>query len=307
MKTYPSDFYIENGLQVWTEFYHLKRGACCGSGCRHCPYPITNSKVVSLVPSWTETLLECDIEVVGRTRYCIHPQEKVCQISEVGGTKHLNKQKLLELNCNYILLDKEENKKDIYEFCLKNNIEPLTTHVQSLQDVSIELAHLGVQLKNRKLIKLSERWRAAHLKIQSWDRTSENATWMNLPGVMEWIRRPAIEPQQYVYIIWKDPWMWVAQPTFIADFLNQLGYKTPQAETKYPKNQDLSEFNSQTTCFLFSSEPYDFLKIKEQLKNNFSNPMALVNGESWSWFGSRALKFIESEINTESHNKNLKE
>jgi hypothetical protein len=32
------DFYIENGLYVFTEAYHLKRGKCCKSGCRHCPY-----------------------------------------------------------------------------------------------------------------------------------------------------------------------------------------------------------------------------------------------------------------------------
>ena len=32
------DFYIENGLVVYTAAYHLKRGSCCGSGCRHCPY-----------------------------------------------------------------------------------------------------------------------------------------------------------------------------------------------------------------------------------------------------------------------------
>lgn len=32
------DFYIENGLYVFTEKYHLDRGYCCGSGCRHCPY-----------------------------------------------------------------------------------------------------------------------------------------------------------------------------------------------------------------------------------------------------------------------------
>jgi hypothetical protein len=32
------DYYIENGLLVFTAAYHLKRGHCCGSGCRHCPY-----------------------------------------------------------------------------------------------------------------------------------------------------------------------------------------------------------------------------------------------------------------------------
>ena len=36
------DYYIENGKRVFTKTYHLKRGYCCGSGCRHCPY--TNKK-----------------------------------------------------------------------------------------------------------------------------------------------------------------------------------------------------------------------------------------------------------------------
>jgi hypothetical protein len=33
-----ADYYMENGLLVFTRSYHLKRGYCCGSGCRHCPY-----------------------------------------------------------------------------------------------------------------------------------------------------------------------------------------------------------------------------------------------------------------------------
>jgi hypothetical protein len=36
--TDQKDFYMENGLVVFTEAYHLKRGYCCKSGCRHCPY-----------------------------------------------------------------------------------------------------------------------------------------------------------------------------------------------------------------------------------------------------------------------------
>jgi len=35
------DYYIEDGKYVFTSVYHLKRGTCCGSGCRHCPYPAT--------------------------------------------------------------------------------------------------------------------------------------------------------------------------------------------------------------------------------------------------------------------------
>jgi hypothetical protein len=34
----PEDYYLEDGLMVFTAVYHLKRGACCGNNCRHCPY-----------------------------------------------------------------------------------------------------------------------------------------------------------------------------------------------------------------------------------------------------------------------------
>ncbi|MCH6234883.1 DUF5522 domain-containing protein [Cognataquiflexum rubidum] len=39
MKLIPGDYYTnEKGLMVFTAQYHLRRGYCCGSGCRHCPY-----------------------------------------------------------------------------------------------------------------------------------------------------------------------------------------------------------------------------------------------------------------------------
>ena len=40
----PTDFYIENGKYVFTEHYHLKRGSCCGNGCKHCPYTPVHKK-----------------------------------------------------------------------------------------------------------------------------------------------------------------------------------------------------------------------------------------------------------------------
>jgi uncharacterized protein (TIGR00290 family) len=46
------DYYIENGLYVFTEAYHLKRGYCCGSGCRHCPYRKVENKLKVAV-SWS--------------------------------------------------------------------------------------------------------------------------------------------------------------------------------------------------------------------------------------------------------------
>lgn len=45
------DSYIENGLLVYTAAYHLKRGTCCGSGCRHCPYEPPHVKGTTQVSS----------------------------------------------------------------------------------------------------------------------------------------------------------------------------------------------------------------------------------------------------------------
>lgn len=41
------DYYLENGLLVFTAQYHLKRGYCCGNGCRHCPYRVKQQKAQS--------------------------------------------------------------------------------------------------------------------------------------------------------------------------------------------------------------------------------------------------------------------
>jgi len=41
-KLLPTDFYYENGYRVMTKSYHIRRGYCCGNGCRHCPYQPKN-------------------------------------------------------------------------------------------------------------------------------------------------------------------------------------------------------------------------------------------------------------------------
>jgi len=47
----PEDYYLENGLLVFTAAYHLKRGYCCGSGCRHCPYEHANVRDAKSAPA----------------------------------------------------------------------------------------------------------------------------------------------------------------------------------------------------------------------------------------------------------------
>ena len=71
-------------------------------------------RIVSLVPSITETLFDFGLtadEVVGRTKFCIHPANSVKNVAIIGGTKNLNIEKIKSLNPDLIIANKEENEK----------------------------------------------------------------------------------------------------------------------------------------------------------------------------------------------------
>lgn len=53
-KLLPSDFYIENGFKVMTEEFHIRRGFCCGNGCRHCCFWPRHTKGVTIIKSKKE-------------------------------------------------------------------------------------------------------------------------------------------------------------------------------------------------------------------------------------------------------------
>lgn len=241
-------------------------------------------KVISMVPSWTETLLECGIEVVGRTRYCIHP-ETVKNIAVVGGTKNIDWQKLKSLSADLMVLDQEENPKNFYD---ESPIPCLVTHVTSVKDVSTEIQKLNLVFKNQKLKELDHRWKMV------LDKKFPNLL-ETVPGSpLTWWKKTDAEFENVLYLIWKKPWMTVSEDTFIGSMLEKLGVKNviTSCEVKYPQ-VDLNQFDPQKTLLLFSSEPFPFEKYKDELMQlDFSS--ALIDGEKLSWFGLRSLNFLES-------------
>ncbi|MGZ3653893.1 MAG: helical backbone metal receptor [Bdellovibrionota bacterium] len=242
-------------------------------------------RVVSLVPSWTETLLACGVNVVARTRFCVHPRELVGAIPAIGGTKDLDTVRLLAAQPDLVLLDKEEN----FPWMAEQGLRVHCTHIQNADDVPRELDTLGALLGNEKLSALAEEWRVV-LGRGGYPREKVS----DLPGVLEWLKAPDTEPEHIVYLIWRGPWMAVSRNTFVGSMLTQVGYggRIPQFAEKYPK-VDLADFDPAKTLLLFSSEPYPFgMKKQELLGLGFA--AALVDGEAYSWFGSRSLKFLQS-------------
>ncbi len=101
-----------------------------------------------MVPSWTETLLECGVDVVGRTGYCIHPSDRVATIPVLGGTKDIDWNEVADTGADLILLDKEENTKEMAD------ASPLpfhASHVENIDGLIVELKALATRLNNAPL------------------------------------------------------------------------------------------------------------------------------------------------------------
>lgn len=243
-------------------------------------------RIVSMVPSWTETLLKAGIQVVGRTRFCIHPPKMITNIPIVGGTKDVNWDLVVDIKPDLVLLDQEENPLEMAQEC---PVPYLATHVNSLETLQKELVRLGEEFRNPELMELAvTALDVLEAPIPKWDPK-------RIPGFMEWVKTPSQDYEEVLYLIWKKPWMAVSRETYIGSVLEKLGAKIVEfpAGEKYPVLDEVTEFNK--ALLLFSSEPFPFQKKIADLKSEGLEG-AIVNGESFSWFGTRSLEFLKTEL-----------
>lgn len=298
MASQNRDYYIENGNYVFTEEFLARRGYCCGNGCRHCPYVFDQKsfKVVSLVPSWTETLAACGIEIIGKTRFCVHPKNELLNVMSVGGTKDCSVDKIRDLKPDAIILDKEENTREMALSLEAIGKPVLVTHVTDNKTLLASLIKLNQFFKSSAINQLIQK--TTKILAQSNVEVSINR---QFPGILEWISAPEkfANIDRLVYVIWRDPWMRVTDKTFIGSQLQALGYRKYLQENEPQNNRyptfELDDYNLSTTLFLFSSEPYPFHRKKDELKK-LGVYCAIVDGESYSWFGVRGLKFVENHL-----------
>jgi hypothetical protein len=252
-------------------------------------------RVISMVPSLTETLLaaERDFQVVGRTRFCIHPLEKVKNIPVVGGTKDIDWERVRSLKPDLMIFDREENPKSFAEQC---PTAWTSTHVQDALSLSQGLRELSEKLNSISLMSLANRWlRVAESPVREWN-------FLRIPAQIEKLKYdPQIHYEKLVYVIWRNPWMAVSKETFIGSMLKKLGagQLIPEFSQSYPEFL-LENFDLRKTYFLFSSEPYPFAKKKSELLSLGLQGASLVDGEAYSWFGLRSLGFLERELSLQT-------
>ena len=231
------------------------------------------TRIVSLVPSQTELLhfLELELETIGITKFCVHPSSWHREKIKIGGTKNLNIEKIINLEPDLIIANKEENVKEQVEK-LANDFNVWVTDVNNFDDALQMIENIGSLTKKES--------KASTLIQNIKNEFSQNQHHLNVL-------------KNLVYLIWKDPYMTIGGDTFINNMLLQAGYKNLfDNSIRYPEvSIELMQALKPEYIFL-SSEPYPFSnKHMEELKTSLPDSVImLVNGEMFSWYGPRLLQ-----------------
>jgi ABC-type Fe3+-hydroxamate transport system substrate-binding protein len=247
-------------------------------------YPM---RIISLVPSQTELLLDLGLndEVVGITKFCIHPKPWLKEKTIVGGTKQLNHQKIESLKPDLIIANKEENSKNDIELLMQKYpvwMSDINTLKEALQMIESIANITQTSQKGNQLIE----------KI--------NHEFELLPHANQSKKRIA-------YFIWNKPMMVAGKDNFINSILSSLGFEnvfanqlnSPQISYRYPQITSTELAAAAPDTIYLSSEPFPF-KDKHVQQFKAICPYAeikIVDGEMFSWYGSR-LSFAPTYFKT---------
>lgn len=230
-------------------------------------------RIISLVPSQTELLFAFGLqnEIVGITKFCIHPADKVKFVTQIGGTKNFDLALIASLKPDLIIGNKEEN----YEAGIKtlqNDFSVWMSDIFTLED-ALDMI--------RKVGQLVDKAREADTIA-----TDIAVSFSQLHTLR------SLQPTA-AYFIWRKPFMAAAGNTFIDNMLQKAGFTNVFNHlSRYPQI-NLSQLHSANPNFIFlSSEPYPFKQkhIAELQEICPLSKILLVDGELFSWYGSRLVK-----------------
>ncbi len=232
-------------------------------------------RIISLVPSLTELLsdLELDKEIIGITKFCVHPKEWFKSKPRVGGTKKINIEFIHKLNPDLVIANKEENVKEQVEE-LSKSYSVLITDINSLETAMLAILQIGnlTGRRERSMKMVADtRARFYNLNFHLQDKRKTDAA----------------------YLIWKKPYMAAGGGTFINDMMHYCGLRNVFSDVKRYPEITLNEIKERRCeIVLLSSEPYPFKeKHVGEIKNLLPGvKIVLADGEMFSWYGSRLLK-----------------
>lgn len=229
-------------------------------------------RIISLVPSQTELLADLGLgdQIVGITKFCIHPEEWQKTKAIVGGTKKFDFDKIASLQPDLIIGNKEENYQAGIEQ-LKELYPVWMSDIVTVESALEMIQQIGLLTGKDK--------RATEIVNQIKESFS---------GVEKFV------PQRVLYLIWRNPWMAAASGTFIHELLTLAGFQNClTSNSRYPELREEAMKTLNPELVLLSSEPYPFqLKHIDEIQKIFPQAkVMLVDGEMFSWYGSRLIKF----------------
>ena len=228
----------------------------------------TPKRIVSLVPSITELLVDLGLEnnLIGITKFCVEPSYLKSKIQIIGGTKNLNIDKIRKLAPDFIIANKEENiENEILE--LKEFSKVWVSDVKTIDDNYHLINQLGYIFDKKK---------------ESVDLINRTQSIFN--------KTLNFKNKKVLYLIWKNPYMSIGRDTFIHNILTQFGFENSIQVDRYPI-VELEKFKDVDIVFL-STEPFpfsekDISEIQGQLPKS---EIRVVDGTYFSWYGSRISK-----------------
>jgi ABC-type Fe3+-hydroxamate transport system substrate-binding protein len=223
------------------------------------PPQLPATRVVSLVPSLTHAVcrLGAGSRLAARTEFCVRPTS-IADLETVGGTKNCDVARILEIEPDVVLANREENTRRRIER-LAEKLPVLVTDIASPHEVPALWRELG-QICGREEA-------AEH-------RASEVVAELAACG-----RNAGGPAPSFVYWIWRDPWMAVGHDTYISALLTAAGWRNalPPEATRYPKIEPGALPPLDGVTMLFSSEPYAF----ELPRDLDAFPSSTDAGDGW--------------------------
>lgn len=228
-------------------------------------------RIVSLVPSQSEFLWELGLhaELMGITKFCIHPEKMFKQVTRVGGTKNPDLDKIRALQPDLIIGNKEENEKTMIEQ-LSREFPVWMSDVNTPEQALNMMGSLSAMV----------------------DRTSQGKAIIEASAHSLAKCKALFHGESVAYFIWNEPYHFAGADTFIHSVLTHIGFKNVFSnQPRYPELslKQLADLNP-AYCFL-SSEPFPFAEVHAQRIQRLlpETKVVFVDGEAFSWYGSRLI------------------
>ena len=239
-------------------------------------------RIVSLCPSLTELVFDLGLgdHLVGRTKFCIHPADRVEVIEKVGGTKNPKVERIIELAPDIVLLNAEENRREDADALQAAGLNCYVSLPRAAPDTASMVRSIAD---------------AIHASPEG-DRIARDIEARHA-RVLESARGRV--PVRFAYLIWREPLMTLNADTFVSALLTDAGGQNVFAEhsVRYPTIADLDLRAAEPDVVLLSTEPYPFKPAHADELSAASgiarDRFEIVDGELLSWHGSRTPAGID--------------